>query len=404
MPLTDIVCKNTKPSDKSRKLADGNGLYLEVSPNGGKYWRLKYRFAGKEKRLALGVYPEVSLSEARDKRTQARKLLANGVDPSQEKKEVKRLATLKSENCFKAIAEEWLETQKPSWTARHAYYVYRRLETDIFPVLGNRPISDITAPELLSVLRLIEKRGAIDLAHRALQTCGQIFRYAIVTSRAERDISADLKGALKTKKTVHHAHIQGAELPEFLEKLDAYDGHLQTKFALKLLLLTFVRTTELRAAQWVEFNFDKTEWRIPAERMKMRQLHIVPLSQQAIEVLKDLRKITGHSPFLFPNHANPQKCMSENTILYALYRMGYHSRATGHGFRATASTILNETGFRADVIERQLAHGERNKVRASYNHAEYLLERRHMMQHWADYLDGMSEGETNVIVGRFGSM
>lgn len=402
MPLTNISCKAAIPSEKPRKMADTNGLYLEIMPNGSKYWRLKYRFAGKEKRLAIGVYPEVSLSEAREKREKARKLLAENIDPSEAKKENKRQNILKNENTFEAIAREWHENQKPSWTPKHAHNVMKRLGADIFPSLSMRPIAEITAPELLSTIRLIEKRGAIDIAHRALQTCGQIFRYAIVTGKAERDVSADLRGALKTRKKVHHASIQASELPEFLENLDKYDGHLQTKLALKLLLLTFVRTTELRAAQWSEINIEASEWRIPAERMKMRQLHIVPLSKQSITVLEELKKINGHSPFVFPNRANPQKCMSENTVLYALYRMGYHSRATGHGFRSTASTILNETGFRPDVIERQLAHSERNKVRASYNHAEYLAERRKMMQHWGDYLEGIAEVKGNVIVGKFG--
>jgi integrase len=404
MPLTDVVCKSAKPTDKPRKLADAHGLYLEVTPNGGKYWRLKYRFGGKEKRLAIGVYPETSLAEAREKRAEARKLLAANIDPSQAKKEEKRQTILKYENTFEVMAREWHENQKGVWTERHAYYVLRRLETDIFPALSARPMSEITASELLAVLRLIEERGAIDLAHRALQTCGQVFRYAIVTGKAERDVSADLRGALKTKKAVHHAHIQEHELPEFLERLDSYEGLLQTKLALKLLLLTFVRTTELRAAQWSEINFGTSEWRIPAERMKMRQLHIVPLSKQAIVILEALKSMNGHSSFIFPNHSNSKKCMSENTVLFALYRMGYHSRATGHGFRSTASTILNETGFRSDVIERQLAHGERNKVRASYNHAEYLPERRKMMQHWADYLEGVAESKSNVVVGKFGGI
>lgn len=401
MALTDTAIRNAKAKDRPYKMADAQGMHLLVKPNGGKYWHLKYRFAGKEKILALGVYPETTLAEAREKRTQARKLLLSNLDPSQTKKEEKRQTILKSENNFEAIAREWYENQKPGWTERHAHYVMRRLEVDIFPTLSTRPIAEITAPELLTTIRLIEKRGAIDLAHRALQTCGQIFRYAIVTARAERDVSADLRGALKTKKAIHHAAMGASELPEFLEKLDSYDGHLQTKLALKLLLLTFVRTTELRAAQWSEINFDAAEWRIPAERMKMRQLHIVPLSKQSLSVLEELKKINGHSPFVFPGQRNSQKCMSENAILYALYRMGYHSRATGHGFRSTASTILNETGFRSDVIERQLAHSERNKVRASYNHAEYLPERRKMMQHWADYLDTVADGKGSVVVGHF---
>ncbi len=263
----------------------------------------------------------------------------------------------------------------------------RRLEGDIFPTLGQRPINAITAPELLEAIRSIEKRGAIDIAHRATQTCGQIFRYGIAIGRAERNPAADLKGALKTRTKRNYSHLKASELPEFLSKLEAYEGFIETKLALRLLLLTFVRTTELRAAEWAEINFEKAEWRIPAERMKMREQHIVPLSRQAIAILRELHKYTGNTQYLFPGQNNPNKFMSENTMLGALYRMGYHSRATGHGFRSTASTVLNEQGFRPDVIERQLAHAERNKVRASYNHAQYLPERREMMQWWADYLD-----------------
>ncbi len=396
MALSYITIRNAKPKEKPYKLADTEGMYLYIQPNGRKYWRFKYRFSGKEKTLALGVYPDVSLAEAREKRAQARKLLATKNDPSQVKKEQKRQAVIRDKNNFEAVAREWHESRKFGWTERHSHYVLRRLEADIFPVIGLRPLLEITAPELLAVVRNIENRGALDIAHRALQTCGQIFRYAVATGRAERDISGDLRGALKTKKTTHYASIKASDLPEFLRNLESYDGHLQTRLALRLLLLTFVRTTELRAAQWEEFNFDAAEWRIPAERMKMRELHIVPLSTQTISVLKELETLNGGRQFVFPNQANPQKCMSENTILYALYRMGYHSRATGHGFRATASTILNEQGFRPDVIERQLAHAERNKIRASYNHAEYLPERRQMMQHWADYLEEVRETTSNL--------
>jgi integrase len=266
-----------------------------------------------------------------------------------------------------------------------------RLEKHIFPQLRNRPIKDITAPELLSTLRVVEKSGALDLAKRLLQVCGQIFMYAIATGRAERNPVPDLRGALKTPVTKNHAYLKAADLPEYLQKLENYDGGLQTRLALKFLLLTFVRTTELRGGEWKEIDLDKAEWRIPAERMKMRDPHIVPLSRQSVALLRELKKHSGNRKYLFPNQNKPDTFISENTMLYALYRMGYHSRATGHGFRSTASTILNENGFMPDVIERQLAHGERNKVRAAYNHAEYLSERRKMMQWWADYLDGVGK-------------
>lgn len=387
MALTDTVFRNAKAKDKPYKIADAQGMHLLIKSNGRKYWHLKYRFSGKEKILALGVYPEVTLAEAREKRDQARKLLKSNIDPSQAKKDEKLKAFLKNENDFETVAREWHEKQLTRWTKHHAYYVMRRLEADIFPALSERSIGDITALELLAVIRLIEKRGAIDIAHRALQTCGQIFRYAIITGRAERDVSADLRGALQSRKATNYAYLKESDLPEFLVKLDDYQGEILTQQSIRLLLLTFVRTGELRGAKWEEFNFSAKEWRIPAERMKMRQLHIVPLSSQAINVLKKIRTLNIPSSYVFPNLRNYTKSMSENTILYALYRMGYHSRATGHGFRATASTILNEKSFRSDVIERQLAHGERNSVRASYNHAEYLPERREMMQFWADFLD-----------------
>ena len=387
MALTDTTVRNSKPQEKPYKLADAQGMYLHVKPNGGKHWRLKYRFSGKEKLMALGTYPEISLAEARERKTEARKLLKNNIDPSEVKKEEKREKLANTENSFETIAREWHENQKLSWTPRHASYVLKRLEADLFPALGSHPIKAITAPKLLAALRTIETRGAIDLAHRALQVCGQIFRYAIATGRGERDISADLRGALKSRGTTHHAKLDATELPEFLHKLEEYDGDFQTKIGLKLILLTFVRTTELRGAKWEEFNLKKQEWRIPAERIKMRDPHIVPLSRQAIRLLEELKPLTGHRDHLFPNRNKPLTFISENTFLYAIYRMGYHSRATTHGFRGTASTILNEHGFRPDVIERQLAHSERNKVRASYNSAQYLPERRNMMQWWADYLE-----------------
>lgn len=387
MALTDVAIRTAKPKDKQYKLYDSAGLYLLVKPSGGKYWRLKYRINCKEKALAIGAYPMISLVEAREASTEAKKLLANNVDPSQVKKDQKLQEYINATNSFENVAYEWYNNQRPKWTSRYAGYVLKRIKADIFPALRLKSINKITAPELLTVLRTIETRGAIEIAHRALQTCGQIFRYAIATGRAERDISMDLRGALKTKKVEHHARLEEKDLPEFLQKLEIFDGEYQTKLAMKLLLLTFVRTIELRGAKWKEFDFNKKEWRIPAERMKMKSQHIVPLSTQTIAILNELQKLTSHREFLFPNRNRPRTFISENTILYAIYRMGYHSRATAHGFRATASTILNEYGFIPDVIERQLAHTERNKVRASYNHAQYLLERRKMMQWWADFLD-----------------
>lgn len=390
MSLTDAAVRNAKAKDKPYKLTDGGGLFLWVQPSGGKWWRYKYRFAGKEKLLALGSYPDVSLAEARERHIQARKVLSSGKDPGEVKKEAKRLALLKSVTTFEAVAREWCESRKHKWVTSYGEAMMTRLETHVFPRLGQRAISDITAPELLAVLRIVEGTGALDLAQRLLQASGQVFRYAIATGRAERNPAADLRGALKPPVRKHQAHLKADELPEYLQKLEAYDGSLQTKLALKFLLLTFVRTSELRGAEWKEIHFEDAVWHIPAERMKMRDPHIVPLSRQAIAVLKELQQLTGQWRFVFPNQHKPSGCMSENTMLYGLYRMGYHSKATGHGFRSTASTILNEHGFAPDVIERQLAHAERNQVRAAYNHAQYLPERRKMMQWWADFLDRMA--------------
>ena len=387
MSLTDIIAKNAKSQKAQYKLFDEKGLFLLVAPNGSKYWRMKYRFDGKEKLLSFGTYPETSLKEARNKRDVARKQIQESFDPSQEKKLAKLTRLVNAENSFENVAREWHEKQNQRYTPKHSKTVLKRLETDIFPLLGSRPINQITAAELLVTIQKIEKRGAVDLSHRILQSSGQIFRYAIATARADRDISADLRGALTVRKKVNHANLKEDELPEFLQKLANYHGEPQTKLALQMLVLTFVRTAELRGAKWSEINFETSEWHIPAERMKMKEKHIVPLSKQVVELLKQIRRLHNNPDFVFPSRINPNKSTSENTLIYAIYRMGYHSKATAHGFRATASTILNEKGFRYDVIEKQLAHGERNKVRASYNHAQYLPERKEMMQWWADNLE-----------------
>jgi integrase len=393
MPLTAIEIKEAKAEATQYKMTDGEGMFLLVKPNGGKYWQLKYRYNGKEKLISLGVFPKTSLKEARNKRAEVKKLLSEKIDPSAERKMSKQQLALNHENNFKAIAVEWHELQKDKWTPKHAKTVLTRLEKDTFPALGDRPIKDITAQEILAMLKKIEARGAIDLAHRAQQTAGQILRYAISTGRAQIDVTINLRGALKTQKKKSHAYLKADELPTFLAKLDeydtGYDGDKQTQIATKLLLLTFVRTGELRGAKWSEINFEEAEWRIPPERMKMRELHIVPLSKQALSLFEEMRHLSGNYEHVFPNRSKPMQVMSENTILFSLYRMGYRSRTTAHGFRATASTILNEKGFNKDHVEVQLSHGERDQVRGSYNHALYLDQRKVMMQWWADYLDGV---------------
>ncbi|MBT4922531.1 MAG: tyrosine-type recombinase/integrase [Rickettsiales bacterium] len=390
MALTNTTCKNIKPLDKVKKYYDERGLILEVMPNGSKYWRLKYRILGKEKKLAFGVYPEVSLKEARDKRDEARELLRLGIDPAQKKKEVKKLKQHNAENSLESVARAWYDDQKKAWSERYANSVIRRLEADLFSNLGSKPINDIEPLDLLAVLKKVEKRGAPDMARRLLQTTGQIYRYAVIHGKTKFDITSGLvDGLSKPEKVRHFASLSEKELPEFLERLKEYDGESLTRLALELLILTFVRTNELLGARWDEIDLDKKEWRIPASRMKMKEIHIVPLSSQSIKLIRQIALFSGEREFLFPSQTNSKKSMSNNTMLFAIYRLGYHSRATSHGFRSTASTILNENNFRPDIIERQLAHVERNKVRASYNHAQYLKERTEMMQWYGNYLDSL---------------
>ena len=405
MPLTDPKVRQSKPRNKPYKLSDGNGLYLQVQPSGSKYWRLAYRFAEKQKTLALGIYPEITLANARKKRDDAKSYLSKGIDPSNlmSKKVRKRAEVENLENSFESIAREWHEQQKGGWSKNHWERVLVSLENEAFPDIGSFPIQYLTAPHVLAILRKVEKRGALEVAARLLQRCSAVFRYAIQTGRVESNPVTDLQGALKTKKVKHQPALSRAELPEFLDKLENYDGNTITQLALKLIILTFVRTGELRGATWNEFDLENAEWRIPAERMKMRAEHVVPLSEQAIEILNELKLITGKHELVFPSRQTWKKAMSENTMLFAMYRMGYHGIATVHGFRATASTILNESGFKPDVIERQLAHVERNKVRAAYHRSEYLEERKQMMQWWANFIDGLKEG-SNVIPIRGGSV
>ena len=402
MALTDKALKQAKPREKAYKLADGKGLHLLVNPNGSKYWRLKYRFAGKEKVLALGVYPSVTLANARSLTDEAKTILRNGEDPSLVRKQQKRVDKLNATNNFEAVARDWLNQQKSKWTKGHADRVTTSLEQEVFPHIGQMAIADIATPDVLEVVRKVEGRGALDVASRVLQRVSSVFRYAVQTGRAQVNPASELKGVLKTRKVQHRAAITRAELPELLQKARKYDGYLITRLALRLLMLTFVRPGELRFARWKEFDLEAKVWRIPAERMKMKSEHLVPLSRQAIELLEELRPVTGHYDFLFPGERTRTKPISENTMTYALYRMGYKSRATAHGFRTTASSILNEEGFNPDAIERQLSHLERNQVRGAYTqHAEYLKDRAKMMQWWADYLDQMETG-SNVVPGKFG--
>lgn len=376
---------------------DGGGLYLQVSPAGSKWWRWKFRFGGKEKCLSMGVYPDVSLKAARQKRDLARQQLAAGIDPGQVRKAEK--ITQAGAETFEVIAREWHAKFLANREKSHRDRVLRRFELDVFPWLRNRPISEIKAPELLTVLRRIENRGAQETAHRAMQTCGQVFRYAVATGRADRDPTGDLRGALPPPTEKHHASItEPKRVGALLRAIDGYDGAFVTKCALRLAPLVFVRPGELRQAQWPEIDLDKAEWRIPAARMKMREQHIVPLSRQAVVILREIEPLTSggvesrpNAPrYIFPSARSRQRPMSNNAVLAALRRMGYaKDEMTGHGFRSMASTLLHEQGWNHQVIERQLAHAERNTVSAAYNFAEHLPERRKMMQHWADYLDAL---------------
>lgn len=395
MPLTDSAIRTAKPQAKPYKLADGGGMYLEVSPAGGKWWRLKYRIGGKEKRLSLGTYPEVGLKEARERREEARKLIAQGIDPSAHRQAAKAAKTAEYANTLEAIAREWYAQKAPTWEAITAKKELSRMEKDLLPWLGERPIAAITAPDLLAVLRRIEERGAKDTAHRVKQLAGQIFRYAIATGRTTHNPVPDLQDALLPVRQVHRAAMTDPkQVAELLRALDGYGGTLVVKCALRLAPLVFVRPGELRNAEWSEVDFDKAEWNIPAEKMKMREPHLVPLSAQAIAVLREVQPLTGNGRYVFPHPRTAQKPMSDNAILAALRRMGFSNKEmTGHGFRAMARTILDEVlGERPDFIEHQLAHAVRDPNGRAYNRTAHLAERRRMMQRWADYLDGLKAG------------
>ena len=391
MSLTDAKIRNTKPGPRPIKLADGGGLYLEVRPTGAKLWRFRYRIAGKENVFAIGDYPSIALAEVRAEHGKARALVKQGIHPSHSRQAERLSNHAANANTFEAVAKEWIAKKSPGWTPYYLRQVERFLESDVFPHVGRLPIRSVTAAHLLEIIRRIEGRGAESVALLVRQWSSAIFRYAVATLRADGDPAAALKGAIHRPKVVHHKPLSRSQIVDFTKALGKYGGYRTTVIALRLMLLTFVRTVELRKAEWSEFDLDNGEWRIPAKRMKMREPHIVPLSKQAISLLHELHTYTGGRDALFPNYRRPNECMTATTLNRALERMGFNGKDSigfsAHGFRATASTILNEMGYRSDVIERQLAHAERDKVRASYNHAEYMDERKAMMQEWADLLN-----------------
>ncbi|HGM4921991.1 MULTISPECIES: tyrosine-type recombinase/integrase [Serratia] len=392
MPLTDVKVRTAKPQDKPYKLADGGGLYLLVNTNGSRYWRLKYRVMGREKLLSIGVYPDISLAVARQKRDEARKVLAEGNDPSAVKKAEKQAKKIAAENTFESIAREWHKAKADRWSLRYRDEIIDTFEKDIFPYIGLRPIAEIKPLELLETLKRMEKRGALEKMRKVRQRCGEVFRYAIITGRAEYNPAPDLAGALAVHKKQHLPFLTAQELPEFMKDLAGYTGSIITKSATYLIMYTGVRTQELRFARWEDIDLDKAMWEVPAEHMKMRRPHKVPLSRQAISLLKQLKPITGHYPLVFIGRNDPRKPISKESINQVIELLGYKGRLTGHGFRHTMSTILHEQGYDSTWIEMQLAHVDKNAIRGAYNHAQYLDGRRKMMQWYADYLSGMDVG------------
>lgn len=392
MALSDAAIRNAKPGAKTTKLFDERGLYLEVSPAGGKWWRLKYRFEGKEKRLSLGVYPDVGLKDARERRDAARKLLADGIDPSENRKAQRLARSDRAANSFEVVAREWFAKYSDTWSDMHGDRTLRRLERDIFPWIGGKAIAEIAAPELLAVIRRIEVRGALETAHRALANCGQVFRYGVATGRCDRDHSGDLRGALPPVKGEHFAATTDPKrFGEILRAMDGYEGTFPVRCALRLAPLVFVRPGELRKAEWADIDLDKAEWRYTVTKTKTP--HIVPLSRQALEILRELRPLTGNGRYVFPGARSNRRPMSDNAVLAAMRRMGIDKdEMSGHGFRAVARTILDEVlGVRPDYIEHQLAHAVRDPNGRAYNRTAHLEARREMMQLWADYLDELKE-------------
>lgn len=395
LPLSDIQVKNAKSAKADYKLSDGNGLYLLVTTTGGKLWRFKYRFNGKEKLMALGTYPEVTLAEARNRRDQARQLIANGVDPGELKKRLRSEKAEQTANTFEAVAREWHAKNYSSWVPAHGDQVLRRLELDVFPMIGNKPIADLDPADVLTPLQKIEMRGSRETAHRVKQTCGQVFRYAVATRRAQRDVTADLRGALaKVNSSNLGAITEPAKVAELLRAIDGFEGSFIVKCALQLAPLVFVRPGELRQAEWSEIDLDNATWEIPAAKMKMKKPHVVPLSVQAVNILQSIYPLTGSTRYVFPCHRSTARPMSNMALSAALRRLGYaQGEMTPHGFRALARTILDEVlQVRPDFIEHQLAHAVRDPNGRAYNRTAHLAERRKMMQLWADYLDRLKAG------------
>ncbi|EIS0960112.1 tyrosine-type recombinase/integrase [Salmonella enterica] len=400
MPLTDAKVRALKPREKTYRLGDAGGLYVEVATNGSRYWRMKYRVAGKEKRLAFGVYPDVSLADAREKRDAAKKILAAGGDPGETKKSEKLAQKLNAENTFEAVAREWHQTKADRWSLRYRDEIIDTFEKDIFPYIGKRPIADIKPMELLEALRKMEKRGALEKMRKVRQRCGEVFRFAIITGRANYNPAPDLASALATPKKVHFPFLTANELPYFLNDLAGYTGSIITKTATQIIMLTGVRTQELRFARWEDIDFETKLWEIPAEVMKMKRPHIVPLSEQVIALFKQLEPISKHHPLVFIGRNDPRKPISKESINQVIELLGYKGRLTGHGFRHTMSTILHEQGFNSAWIETQLAHVDKNAIRGTYNHAQYLDGRREMMQWYADYIGELGKSG-GVVEGVF---
>ncbi|EJG2975389.1 tyrosine-type recombinase/integrase, partial [Escherichia coli] len=378
MPLNDMQIRRAKPEAKAYTLGDGQGLSLLVEPNGSKSWRFRYRYAGKPKMISLGVYPTITLAEARARRDEARKIVAEGKNPSEVRKEQKLALRIQSENAFEKIAREWHQMKSAKWSAGYASDIIEAFQNDIFPYVGTRPVGEIKPLELLNVLRKIEKRGALEKMRKVRQRCSEVFRYAIATGRAEFNPAADLSSALEVHKSNHFPFLKSDEIPDFLRALDSYAGSRLVQIATKLLMVTGVRTIELRAALWQEFDLDNAIWEIPAERMKMRRPHLVPLSTQVLGFLNELKSMTGNYRYVFPGRNDPNKPMSEASVNQLIKRIGYAGKLTGHGFRHTLSTILHENGFNTAWIEMQLAHVDKNTIRGVYNHAQYIEDRKKM--------------------------
>lgn len=390
MKLSNIQCKSAEIRERAYKLSDGNGLYLEVMPSGKKYWRWQYRFGGKRPRISFGVYPEVALAEAREQRDANRKLLRDGIDPARKRRQEKLRQTANAANTFRALGDEWYDLNKDGWATRTAADIRACLDKNIYPALGNIPVTELEAPDVLATIRRIEARGATFLSRRAMQYIGRICRYAIATGRAARDPTYKLSEALKPHKSTHFASIEVHEIPEFVQALRSNKARLfrSTVLAVELIMLTFVRTSELVQAKWSEIDLDEGRWLIPAKRMKMGKDHIVPLSRQAQQYFRELRQISIYPEYVFPHFSDPRKHMSDNTILRALERLGYRGRMTGHGFRSLAmSAIKEKLGYRHEVIDRQLAHQPRSSIDKAYDRAQFIDERKVMMQEWADYID-----------------